>query len=380
MAATTKQCYYETLEVSRTASGDELKKAYRKLAMKWHPDKNPGDKAAEQQFKTVSEAYDVLRDEQKRAAYDRFGHAAFEQGGGAGGGGGGFGFGAGFADIFDEMFGDIMGRRGGAKQNARGQDVRFDMEITLEEAYFGKKASITVPSSITCEGCSGSGSKGGAAPSTCPTCRGQGRMRSQQGFFTVERPCPTCHGGGQVITDPCAKCGGAGRTRKEKNLDVTIPPGVEEGTRIRLAGEGEAGRNGAPAGDLYLFLAIAPHRMFQREGANLYMRMPIAMTTAALGGELEVPAIDGSKVKVQIPKGCQHGHRFRLKSKGMSVLRSTARGDMFLEAAIEVPVNLTDAQRKLLQEFERACDQTTCNPESTGFLGKVKEFLGACEK
>jgi molecular chaperone DnaJ len=254
------------------------------------------------------------------------------------------------------------------------------MEITLEEAYFGKKASITVPSSITCDSCSGSGSKGGAAPSTCPTCRGQGRMRSQQGFFTVERPCPTCHGGGQVITDPCSKCGGAGRTRKEKSLEVTIPPGVEEGTRIRLAGEGEAGRNGAPAGDLYLFLAIAPHRMFQREGANLYMRMPIAMTTAALGGELEVPAIDGTKVKVQIPKGCQHGHRFRLKSKGMSVLRSTARGDMFLEAAIEVPVNLTDAQRKLLQEFERSCDQNTCNPESTGFLGKVKEFLGACEK
>ena len=377
--AVTKQCYYETLEVSRTASGDELKKAYRKLAMKWHPDKNPGDAKAEQQFKNLSEAYDVLRDEQKRAAYDRFGHAAFEQGG-AGGGGGGFGFGAGFADIFDEMFGDIMGRRGGAKQNARGQDVRFDMEITLQEAYFGKKASITVPSSITCDSCSGSGSKGGAAPSTCPTCRGAGRMRAQQGFFTVERPCPTCHGGGQVITDPCAKCGGAGRTRKEKTLEVTVPPGVEEGTRIRLAGEGEAGRNSAPPGDLYLFLAIAPHRMFQREGANLYMRMPIAMTTAALGGELEVPAIDGTKVKVQIPKGCQHGHRFRLKSKGMSVLRSTARGDMFLEAAIEVPVNLTDAQRKLLQEFERSCDQTACHPESSGFLGKVKEFLGAGEK
>ena len=377
--AAVKQCYYEILGVAKTASGDDLKKSYRKLAMDFHPDRNPGNKEAEHKFKVLSEAYDILRDEQKRAAYDRYGHAAFEQGSG-GQGQGGFDFGAGFADIFDEMFGDMMGRRGGAKQNARGQDVRFDMEITLEEAYFGKKASINVPSSITCESCSGSGSKGGAAPSTCPTCRGQGRMRSQQGFFTVERPCPTCHGGGQVITDPCAKCGGAGRTRKDKTLDVTIPPGVEEGTRIRLAGEGEAGRNGSPAGDLYLFLAISPHRMFQREGANLFMRMPIAMTTAALGGELEVPAIDGSKVKVQIPKGCQHGHRFRLKSKGMSVLRSTARGDMFLEAAIEVPVNLTDAQRKLLQEFDRACDQTTCHPESTGFLGKVKEFLGAGDK
>src|SRR5262245_58258503 len=301
MATATKQCFYEVMGVVKTASADDFKKAYRKLAMQFHPDKNPGDKAAETKFKSVNEAYDVLRDEQKRAAYDRYGHAAFEQGGG----GGGFeaGFGAGFADIFDEMFGDIMGRRGGGRRGpARGQDVRFNMEITLEEAFVGKKATINVPSSLSCEKCKGSGAKDGAAPSTCPSCKGAGRIRSQQGFFTVERTCPTCQGGGQVITDPCDKCRGSGRVRKDKNLEVTIPPGVEEGTRIRLAGEGEAGMHGAPAGDLYIFLAVAPHRIFQREGANLGMRLPIPMHLAALGGELEVPAIDGGRIKVSIRK------------------------------------------------------------------------------
>ncbi len=378
--AAVKQCYYEVLQVAKTASGDDLKKSYRKLAMEFHPDRNPGNKEAEHKFKVLSEAYDILRDEQKRAAYDRYGHAAFEQGQGGGQGGFGFDFGTGFADIFDEMFGDMMGRRGGGRGGrgpARGQDLRYNMEISLEEAFFGKKATITVPSSIVCDKCKGSGSKDGAAPTTCPGCKGAGKIRGQQGFFTVERVCPTCHGGGQVITDPCPKCQGAGRTRKEKNLDVTIPPGVEEGTRIRLAGEGEAGMNGAPAGDLYIFLAIAPHRMFQRDGANLFMRMPIPMTTAALGGEVEMPVIDGSKIKVQIPKGCQNGHRFRLKSKGMSVLRSTARGDMFLEAAVEVPVNLTDKQRKLLEDFEKDSEAATYSPECTSFLSKVKEFIGA---
>ncbi|MBY0511068.1 MAG: molecular chaperone DnaJ [Rhodospirillaceae bacterium] len=377
--AAVKQCYYDILQVAKTASGDDLKKSYRKLAMEFHPDRNPGNKEAEHKFKVLSEAYDILRDEQKRAAYDRYGHAAFEQGGG-GQGGFGFDFGSGFADIFDEMFGDMMGRRGGRQGPARGQDLRYNMEISLEEAFFGKKASIVVPSSIACEKCKGSGAKDGAAPSTCPGCRGAGKVRSQQGFFTVERICPTCHGGGKVITDPCQKCGGAGRTRKEKTLDVTIPPGVEEGTRIRLAGEGEAGMHGAPAGDLYIFLAIGAHRMFQRDGANLFVRMPIPMTTAALGGEIEMPVIDGSKIKVQIPKGCQNGHRFRLKGKGMSVLRSTARGDMFLEAAIEVPVNLTDKQRKLLEEFERGGEEATYSPECTSFFDKVKEFIGAGAK
>jgi molecular chaperone DnaJ len=376
MAAAAKQCYYEVLGVARSASGDDLKKSYRKLAMQFHPDRNPGDKEAEHKFKVLSEAYEILRDEQKRAAYDRYGHAAFEQGNG-GGGGFGFDFGAGFADIFDEMFGGMMGggRGRGGRGQARGQDLRYNMEITLEEAFYGKKATINVPSSVACTSCKGAGSKDGAQPSTCPSCKGAGKIRSQQGFFTVERVCPTCHGGGQVITDPCAKCSGAGRTRKDKNLEVTVPPGVEEGTRIRLAGEGEAGVQGAPPGDLYIFLAIAAHRMFQRDGANLFMRLPITMTTAALGGEMEVPAIDGTKIKVQIPKGCQHGHRFRLKGKGMSVLRSAARGDMFLEAAVEVPVNLTDKQKKLLEDFDKEGDCKTCSPESTSFLDKVKEFL-----
>ena len=376
--AAVKQCYYEILGVAKTASGDDLKKSYRKLAMEFHPDRNPGNKDAEHKFKVLSEAYDILRDEQKRAAYDRYGHAAFEQGNG--GGAGGFDFGTGFADIFDEMFGDMMGRRGGGRGPARGQDLRYNMEISLEEAFHGKKAAVTVPSSIACEKCKGSGAKDGAAPSTCPGCKGAGKIRRQQGLFTVERVCPTCHGGGQVITDPCPKCSGAGRTRKEKTLDVTIPPGVEEGTRIRLAGEGEAGMNGAPAGDLYIFLAISPHRMFQRDGANLFMRMPISMTAAVLGSEVEMPAVDGSKVKVQIPKGCQNGHRFRLKGKGMSVLRSTACGDMFLEAAVEVPVNLTDKQRKLMEEFEKGGETATYSPECTGFLDKVKDFLGSTAK
>jgi molecular chaperone DnaJ len=374
-----KQDFYELLGVAKGASLDDIKKSYRKLAMQHHPDKNPGDKAAEAKFKDITEAYDILKDEQKRAAYDRYGHAAFEQGGG--GAQGGFGFG-GFADIFDEMFGDIMGggRGRGGRSSARGQDLRYNMEITLEEAFHGKKAKITVPSSMACESCKGSGGKDGAAPKACPTCRGAGKVRSQQGFFTIERTCPMCQGAGQVISDPCPTCRGQGRTRKDKALEVTIPPGVEEGTRIRLASEGEAGLNGAPPGDLYIFLAISPHRMFQRDGANLFMRMPVAMTTAALGGEVEVPSIDGARVKVSIPKGCQNGHRFRLKGKGMTVLRSTARGDFFLEAAIEVPVNVTDKQKKLLQEFEKESDRKTYSPETQGFLDRVKEFLDELAK
>ncbi|MDX2143662.1 MAG: molecular chaperone DnaJ [Rhodospirillaceae bacterium] len=373
-----KQDFYELLGVAKGASLDDIKKSYRKLAMQHHPDKNPGDKAAEAKFREINEAYDVLKDEQKRAAYDRFGHAAFEQGNG---GAGGFGFG-GFADIFDEMFGDIMGggRRGGRGGPARGQDLRYNMEITLEEAFHGKKAKITVPASVSCEACKGSGGKDGAAPKACPTCRGAGKVRSQQGFFTIERTCPMCQGAGQVIADPCPSCRGSGRTRKDKSLEVTIPPGVEEGTRIRLASEGEAGMNGAPPGDLYIFLAIQPHRMFQRDGANLFMRMPIVMTTAALGGEVEVPSIDGGRVKVTIPKGCQRGHRFRLKGKGMSVLRSTARGDLFLEAAVEVPVNLTDKQKKLLQEFEKESERKTYSPEAQGFFDRIKDFLDEMAK
>jgi molecular chaperone DnaJ len=370
-----KQDYYDLLGVPRDAQPDDIKKAYRKLAMQFHPDRNPGDATAEHKFKEVSEAYEVLKDEQKRAAYDRFGHAAFEQGGGRGGGHGDFHFASGFADIFDEMFGEFTGRRGQA--TGRGGDLRYNMEISLEEAFAGKAASVKVPSSAPCDDCKGSGGAGGSQPVACTTCRGAGKVRSQQGFFTIERTCPTCQGMGKVIKDPCKSCGGAGRVRREKTLQVTIPPGVEDGTRIRLAGEGEAGMRGAPSGDLYIFLSVAAHRIFQRDGANIFCRVPIPMTTATLGGSIEVPAIDGSMAKVNIPAGTQSGHQFRLRNKGMSVLRSPARGDMFIQAMVETPVNLTKRQIELLKEFDNAGGEGEGgknSPESHGFFAKVKEL------
>ena len=366
-----KQDFYELLGIQRTATGDDIKKAYRKLAMQYHPDRNSGDSQAEQKFREVNEAYEVLKDDQKRAAYDRFGHAAFEQGGGARGGGfGDFHFGAGFADIFDEMFGEFMGQRRTA--GARGADLRYNMEITLEEAFAGTNSTIKVPTSVGCEECKGTGGAGGAQPTNCPGCHGAGKVRAQQGFFTIERTCPTCHGMGRVIKDPCKACGGAGRVRKDKTLAVNIPPGVEDGTRIRLAGEGEAGMRGSPPGDLYVFLSVKAHRLFQRDNANIYCRVPIQMTTAALGGTIEVPTIEGGRAKVTIPPGTQGGHQFRLKSKGMSVLRSPARGDMFVQAVIETPVNLTKRQQELLREFEKAGSDHS--PESTGFFARVKEL------
>ena len=378
-----KEDFYTLLGVDRDAGGDEIKKAYRKLAMQYHPDRNPDDAEAERKFKEVNEAYEVLKDEEKRAAYDRFGHAAFEQGGpGAGGGagfggfGGGGGFG-GFADIFDEMFGDFGGRPGGGGPGAgagRGSDLRYNMEISLEEAFNGKKTSIRVPTSIQCESCNGTGAKGGAAPVQCGSCGGHGRVRTQQGFFTVERTCPSCSGTGQVIKEPCGTCGGQGRTHKEKNLSVTIPAGVEDGTRIRLAEEGEAGLRGAPAGDLYIFLSIAPHRMFRRDGANIHCRAPIPMTTAALGGTIEVPTVEGKLTRVSIPAGAQSGQQFRLKGKGMSMLRSDARGDMFVQVAVETPVSLTKRQKELLKEFAEEGGNQTHSPESHGFFDKVKEL------
>lgn len=376
-----KRDYYEVLGVAKGADKDELKKAYRKKAMQYHPDRNPGDKEAEAAFKEVNEAYDVLKDDQKRAAYDRFGHDAFANGmggGRAGAGAGGFDFGGGFADIFDEMFGDFMGGRRGAGggANLRGSDLRFDMEITLEEAFAGKTATVTIPSSAPCEPCKGTGGKDGAAPATCPTCGGIGRVRAQQGFFTIERTCPSCHGQGRVIKDPCPACGGSGRQRKEKTLEVRIPAGVEDGTRIRLSGEGEAGLRGGPSGDLYIFLNIKPHRIFQRDGANITCKVPIPMTTAALGGTVEVPTIDGSRARVTIPKGTQTGHQFRLKDKGMSVLRSQARGDMYIQATVETPSNLTKRQEELLREFEEAGkgNEEKHSPESTSFFKRVKEL------
>jgi molecular chaperone DnaJ len=371
-----KQDYYATLGIARGASIEDIKKAYRKLAMQHHPDRNPGDKAAEHKFKEINEAYDVLKDDQKRAAYDRFGHAAFENGGGgARSNGFDFGFGGGFADIFDEMFGEFMGgRRGGPAQSARGADLRYNLEITLEEAFAGKQAKIRVPTMAPCEECDGSGSAKGASRRSCSTCNGMGRVRATQGFFTIERTCPTCQGAGEVIDKPCRACEGAGRTRKERALSVTIPPGVEDGTRIRLAGEGEAGLRGAPAGDLYIFLSIAPHAVFQRDGAHIHCRVPISLATAALGGVVEVPTVEGSRARLTIPPGTQTGAQFRLKGKGMTVLRSTTRGDMYVQAQVETPVNLTRRQQELLREFEKAGQGSSHSPESEGFFARVKEL------
>ncbi len=375
-----KNDYYATLGVDRNAGADDIKKAYRKLAMKYHPDQNQGDEEAERKFKELNEANDVLSDEQKRAAYDQYGHAAFEQGGPGGFGEGGFGdgFGAGFADIFDEMFGDFMGGGGAGRRagrtSGRGADLRYNMEISMTQAFSGSKTNIRVPTSIQCDSCQGSGSAGGKAPDTCPSCQGYGKIRAQQGFFTIERTCPTCQGQGQVISEACPSCGGSGRTGREKTLSVNIPAGVEDGTRIRLAGEGEAGLRGAPSGDLYIFISIAPHHIFQRDSANIYCKVPIPVTTAALGGHIEVPTVDGGRAKINIPAGTQPGHQFRLKGKGMSVLRSRDRGDMFVQASVETPVNLTRKQKELLNEFESAGRKADNNPESEGFFTKVREI------
>ncbi|MGA0392882.1 MAG: molecular chaperone DnaJ [Rhodospirillales bacterium] len=377
-----KQDYYTLLEVDREASGDELKKSYRKLAMKYHPDRNPDDKEAEQKFKEISEAYDVLSDEQKRAAYDRFGHAAFEQGGpGAGGfgggfGGGGAGFASGFADIFDEMFGDFGSGGGGQRGQAagRGSDLRYNMEVTLEEAFKGKKANIRVPTSVECDTCNGSGAAGSSGPVSCGTCHGAGRVRSQSGFFTVERTCPSCQGTGQVIREPCKSCSGSGRVHKEKTLSVNIPAGVEDGTRIRLSGEGEAGFRGASPGDLYIFLTVKSHRLFQRDGANIYCRVPIPMTAASLGGSIEVPTVDGGRARINVPAGSQTGHQFRLRDKGMTIMRTNSRGDMFVQAVVETPVNLNKKQKEILKEFETATKSGKLSPESQSFFTKVREI------
>jgi molecular chaperone DnaJ len=376
-----KRDYYEVLGVGRSADEKELKSAFRKLAKQHHPDANPGSKASEHKFKEINEAYDVLKDPQKRAAYDRFGHRAFE--GGMGGHGpfaqGGFGpeFTSSMSDIFEDLFGEFMGgRRGGGRRQGsgsqRGSDLRYNMEISLTEAYSGKTAQIRVPSSVTCEICGGKGAKPGSSPKTCPTCQGSGAVRQSSGFFTVERTCQTCQGRGQVISDPCTNCHGAGRLTKERTLSVNIPAGVEDGTRIRLAGEGEAGLRGGPTGDLYIFLSIKPHEFFQRDGADLFCRVPISMTVAALGGEIEVPTIDGKKARVAVPEGTQAGKQFRLRSKGMPVLRSGQAGDMYIQVSVETPVNLSRRQKELLKEFEQEAKDNS--PQSEGFFARAKAF------
>jgi molecular chaperone DnaJ len=376
-----KRDYYEVLGVAKGASADELKKAYRAKAKELHPDRNADNPNAEAQFKEVNEAYDVLKDENKKAAYDRYGHAAFEGGGPRGGGGGFQGngdFSSAFSDVFEDLFGDFMGRGGaGGQQNrrraARGQDLRYNLRVTLEEAYKGVQKTITVPTSVACDTCHGTGAEGGAEPVVCPTCSGMGKVRAQQGFFTVERTCPTCQGAGQTIKNPCKTCHGAGRQERERSLSVNIPAGVETGTRIRLAGEGEAGMRGGPSGDLYIFIETREHQLFQRDGVNLYCRVPVSLITAALGGEVEVPTIDGGRARVKVPAGTQTGQQMRLRSKGMPALRGGGVGDMHIELAVETPVNLSSRQKELLREFEKL-EAEENNPEGSSFFAKVKGF------
>ena len=369
-----KRCYYETLECQKGATVDIIKTSYRKLAMRFHPDKNPGDASAEVKFKEINEAYDVLKDDQKRAAYDRFGHAAFEGGmGGARGGANPFEFAGSFSDVFEDFFGDLMGGGRRNKRQNRGQDLRYNLEITLEEAYAGRSAEIKVPTQVSCEACNGSGAERGHDPETCPTCAGHGKVRATQGFFTIERSCSACRGSGKIIRHPCKPCRGAGVVEKERVLNVDVPPGVEEGTRIRLSGEGAAGLNGGPPGDLYIFLSLTPHTIFQRDGHNLHCRAPVSFVTAALGGSIEVPTLDGGRAKIAIPEGTQPGRQFRLRAKGMPVLRSNQMGDLYIEVAVETPVKLSKRQKELLREFESASAAGT-HPEAETFMSRLKEF------
>jgi molecular chaperone DnaJ len=366
-----KRDFYELLGVVKTASDADLKSAFRKAAMQCHPDRNPGDRAAEARFKELNEAYQTLSDPNKRAAYDRYGHAAFEQGAGMGDG-----FSSSMADIFDDLFGDMMGRRGGRNGSGRerGADLRYNLEVTLEDAYRGKAASVRLPTAVTCEACAGSGAKAGSKPRLCKTCAGHGRVRAQQGFFAIERTCPACHGRGQMIDNPCDACAGSGRVTRERNLSVNVPAGVEDGTRIRLSGEGEAGHRGGAPGDLYIFLSIKPHPFFQRDGADLYCRVPVSMVQAALGGEFIVRTLDGGDATVRVPEGCPSGRQLKLRGKGMPALRSRDIGDLYVQVNVETPQNLTRRQRELLAEFEAESSHKT-HPESAGFFSKMKEFF-----
>ena len=382
--ATTKRDYYEVLGCVKTADGKTLKTAYRKLAMEYHPDRNPDKPETETKFKEINEAYSILSDDQKRAAYDRMGHSAFGQGRG-GGAGGGFND---FSDIFSQIFGqqggggfgDMFGggNRGGGRRTVRGADLRYEMEITLEEAFTGKDLEIKVPISEDCHGCDGTGAAEGAKVETCSTCSGLGKVRTQQGFFTMERPCPRCGGQGEYVSDPCRTCDGSGQVRVETALEVNIPAGVEDGTRIRLSNQGDAapkasGPRGS-RGDLYIFVSVAPHELFEREGANLFCQTHVPMTCAALGGEVEMPSIDGGRTKLKIPAGSQSARRMRLRGKGMSQLRSNARGDMYVELTVETPSGLNARQKQLLEEFRKEGGDENCSPQSTGFLDKAKNF------
>ncbi len=364
-----EQDFYDVLGVARDADEGAIKKAYRKLAMKYHPDRNAGDARAEVRFREVNEAYEVLKDTQKRAAYDRFGHAAFD---GSTGSGQAHDFASSFADVFDDLFGNFGGgRRGGGMQGA---DLRHDMDITLEEAFSGKKADIRVPTSVTCQACGGSGAQDPDAVTSCGTCSGYGKVRTQQGFFSIERTCPACGGSGRVISQPCASCSGSGRVHRETTLSVTIPPGIEDGMRIRVSGKGEAGVRGGPPGDLYIIVSIEPHPFFQREGGTVYCRVPISITSAALGKDVDIPTIEGTRARIAIPPGTQTGRQFRLRGKGMKEVRGSRRGDMIIETVVETPVNLNSRQKELLKELDEAGHAGRHNPETEGFFSRVREF------
>ena len=368
-----KRDYYDVLGVPKGSEKDAIKKAYRTKAKELHPDRNSDNPNAEAQFKEVNEAYEVLKDAEKKAAYDRYGHAAFESGGGGTGFGGSGDFTSAFSDVFDDLFGDFMGGgRGGRKQQSRGSDLRYNLSISLEDAFAGLQKTINVPSSVACGSCNGTGAAGGSSPTTCPTCSGLGKVRATQGFFTVERGCPTCSGAGQIIKNPCSSCGGQGTQKKDRALSVNVPPGVETGTRIRLAGEGETGPRGGISGDLYIFIEVSKHKIFERDGLNLFCRVPVSMAKASLGGEVEVPTIDGGRSRVRIPAGSQSGRQMRLKGKGMPAIKTVQKGDMFIEMAVETPVNLTARQKELLQEFEELSEDN--NPETNSFFSSVKTF------
>jgi molecular chaperone DnaJ len=373
------QDYYQALGVARDATPEQIKKAYRSLAMKHHPDRNPGDKSAEEKFKVIQKAYEILSDADKRRAYDQFGHAGVQ--GGAGFGGGAGPGGAGFGDIFEDIFGDILGgRQRGQRQSGsrvqRGADLRYNLTLDLEDAVFGKTVELRVPTWVHCKTCAGSGAKPGTKPVTCTTCKGQGQVHMQQGFFAVSQTCPTCRGAGQIIADPCTQCRGQGRIREEKTLSVKIPAGVDEGDRIRLSGEGEAGMHGGPAGDLYVQTHVREHAIFKRDGADLYCEMPISFATAVLGGELDVPTLEGH-VKLKIPHETQTGRLFRLRGKGVTSLHSSGRGDLLCRIMVETPVNLSSQQKALLREFDKdiAADPTRHYPKSDSWLDAVKNFF-----
>lgn len=371
--------FYELLGVSRDADGATLKSAYRKMAMKYHPDRNPGDAEAEARFKACSAAYDVLKDDQKRAAYDRYGHAAFQNGGGGPGGMGGQDF-SDLGDIFETIFGSAFGGGaaggGGRARPRRGADLRYDMQVSLEDAFHGKNAQIEVEVSTSCNTCSGSGAEPGTSARRCELCHGAGKVRAKQGFFVIERPCPNCHGAGEVLEAPCRNCRGEGRVDTMQTLDVDIPAGVDTGTRIRLSGRGEAGPRGAPAGDLYIFVHVKPHPVFEREGTSLFTRVPVSFTTAALGDTIEIPGLDGETHAIEIPAGIQSGRQLRKRGAGMPVLQGRGRGDLIVEVQVETPTRLTARQKELLCEFRETETGEEC-PESRGFFDKLKDAFGA---